>query len=409
MKANGSLAFVVPRCGHDVVGGAESHCLMLAEHLAQRMRVEILTTCAQDYMTWKNAFKPGTQRHGNLIIRRFPVAAPRNVIAFDCMSMILQEQTGTAPLGLQEAWMRAQGPRSPGLSRYLAMHGHTYRNIIFIPYQYATTYFNLPLVQERAILAPLAHDDWCIQFSMWDHIFALPRTFFFNTPEEQSLLSRRFPCTELNGTVVGVGIDPPSDVSAIRFRQKSNVNDPFVLYLGRVDPSKGCLDLISHFLELKQAGYRGKLLLLGKAWMSIPKHPDIIALGFVEEQAKWDALAAADWLIMPSPYESLSLVMLESWAVGTPTLCRAGCDVLMGQTRRAQGGLWYDGAQEFIAVLTTIPDSVRRRLGNQGQRYVQKEYAWSKILQTCHKLLDRLVPRDAPRNHVQPDPGGINK
>lgn len=125
--------------------------------------------------------------------------------------------------------------------------------------------------------------------------------------------------------------------------------------------------------------------------MPIPNHPDIIDLGFVDEQTKWNALAACDLLVMPSPYESLSIVLLEAWAVGKPVLVNGKCDVLIGQSRRAQGGLWYTNKDEFQVVLEKMDEEVRKQLGLQGKSFVETNYVWSKIESKYLELIQELI------------------
>ena len=78
------------------------------------------------------------------------------------------------------------------------------------------------------------------------------------------------------------------------------------------------------------------LVLIGSNVLPIPKHPRIRHLGFLSDEDKFDALAAADVLIMPSRFESLSMVALEAWALGKPVLANGHCDVLRGQVRPQQ-------------------------------------------------------------------------
>src|SRR5438128_9553635 len=112
--------------------------------------------------------------------------------------------------------------------------------------------------------------------------------------------------------------------------------------------------------------------------MEIPSHPDIVALGFLEEEEKWQVLAAAQLLIMPSLYESLSIVVLEAWSVGVPVLVNGQSAVLRGQCQRSGGGLEYTNYAEFERVLTHLArePSSARALGERGRRFVRENYAW---------------------------------
>lgn len=374
------VAFVVQRCGLEVNGGAEALCLKIAERMSKYWDVEILTTCALDYMTWENYYSPGVTEVSGVKVNRFQVQKQRDIKTFNRLSEKIYPRLQEATLEEQEAWMMAQGPFSPDLINYVKQHEQEYDAFIFFTYLYATTYFLLPIVAHKAYLSPLAHDEWTLYLNMWDKFFEKPRGFIFNTIEERDLIKARFPKVKIDGSVAGVAVEPPTNYSAEHFRQQYNIDDPFLLYIGRVDPSKGCQELFDYFVNLRSHELNPrKLVLLGKSTMPIPDHPDIIALGFVDEQTKWDALAACDLLIMPSPYESLSIVLLEAWAVGKPVLVNGKCDVLLGQSRRAQGGLWYTNKDEFQVVLEKMDERVRNQLGLQGKCFVETNYIWSKI------------------------------
>jgi glycosyltransferase involved in cell wall biosynthesis len=383
------VAFVVQRCGLEVNGGAEALCLKIAERMSQYWDTEILTTCALDYMTWQNHYSPGITEISGVKVNRFTVSKQRDIRAFNHLSEKIYPRLKEASIQEQEAWMLAQGPSSPGLIAYVEQHKPEYDAFIFFTYLYATTYFLLPLVAEKAYLAPLAHDEWSIYLNMWDRFFEKPRGFIFNTVEERDFLKRRFPQVNLEGSIAGVAVEPPTSYSAEHFRQQYNIDDPFLLYIGRVDPSKGCEELFDYFIKLRsQELSPRKLVLLGKSTMPIPSHPDIIALGFVDEQTKWDALAACDLLVMPSPYESLSIVLLEAWAIGKPGLVNGKCEVLVGQSRRAQGGLWYTNKDEFQVAIEKMDERVRNQLGLQGRFFVETNYVWSKIERKYLNLLN---------------------
>jgi glycosyltransferase involved in cell wall biosynthesis len=374
------VAFVIQRCGLEVNGGAEVLCLKIAQHMSEYWDLEILTTCALDYVTWENYYPPGVEEVLGVKIRRFWVEQQRDISEFNRLSEKINSRLETASIEEQEAWMRSQGPWTPDLISYVENHQQKYDVFIFFTYLYATTYFVLPIVAEKSYLEPLAHDEWTIYMSIWNSFFKKPCGFIFNTLEEQRFLKTRFPDVNLEGAIAGMAVEPPETCSASQFRQQHKISEPFLLYVGRIDPSKGCEELFNYFISLrKQEPGSRKLVLLGKSTMPIPKHPDIIALGFVDEQTKWDALAACDVLIMPSPYESLSIVLLEAWAVGKPVLVNGKCDVLLGQCQRSQGGLWYNNIHEFQLAIETMNHRVRRLLGAQGKSFVEVNYVWPEI------------------------------
>ena len=385
------VAFVVQRCGLEVNGGAETLCFKIAQRMANYWDTEILTTCALDYMTWKNHYSPGLTEVSGVKVRRFLVGQQRDVDKFNHLSAKIHPRLSKVALKEQEQWMRSQGPLSPDLITYIKQNEQEYDAFIFFPYLYATTYFALPVVANKAYLAPCAHDEWPIYLSMWDSFFEKPRGFIFNTLEEKKFLKNRFPTINFQGPIAGLALDKPQTYNPENFRQKYKIDEPFILYVGRIDPSKGCEELFRYFIQLRSQEFTiRKLVLLGKPTMSIPSHPDIISLGFVDEQTKWNALAACDLLVMPSPYESLSIVLLEAWAVGKPVLVNGNCDVLVGQCRRAQGGLWYTNEDEFQVAIEKMEEPIRNQLGLQGKEFVEANYTWSKIEQTYLEFISGL-------------------
>ena len=250
----------------------------------------------------------------------------------------------------------------------------------FFAYNYQP-YFLLPHVREKAVLMPLAHEDWVLQMGIWDDFFLMPQKIIFNTIDERELLEKRFPHVIFDGPVVGCGIEPPEMVSPRQFRDKFNIREPFLLYLGRIDSEKGCNELFDYFITLRKTEWKQrKLVLMGKTVMDIPQHPDIISLGFVNEQDKWNGLAAADWLLNFSPFESLSLVLLEAWSVGTSTIVTDKCDVLVNQSKRGNGGLWCKDFATFRHILHTVSPLLISQFGRQGKRFVEENYTWGKIV-----------------------------
>jgi glycosyltransferase involved in cell wall biosynthesis len=170
------------------------------------------------------------------------------------------------------------------------------------------------------------------------------------------------------------------------------VREPFVLYLGRVDPNKGCALLMQHFTRYaaERAGAL-QLVFAGPANMPIPAHPAIRPLGFVSEETREALLARASLLVVPSRYESLSLALLEAWNHGLPALVNGRCAVLEGQVRRAGGGLYFRDYDEFACAVDYLlaHRDVARALGCQGLAYVDREYRWPTVLEKVERLLSQ--------------------
>ena len=246
------VAFIVQRCGKEINGGAELLCRQMAQRMSKNWQTEILTTCALDYMTWENYYPMGIEEDDGTIIRRFSVDAPRNINVFNSYSEKIFSNLEMATLEEQEYWMSLQGPISTPLFDYIKHNRDYYDTFIFFTYLYATTYFLLPIVREKAWLVPAAHHEWPIYMSMWNDFFGKPQGFIFNSFEERDFLKKRFQKAKLEGPVAGIGIEPPKNINPERFRDNFGLKDPFLLYVGRIDESKGCRELFDYFIELKR-------------------------------------------------------------------------------------------------------------------------------------------------------------
>jgi glycosyltransferase involved in cell wall biosynthesis len=382
------LACVIHRFGADIAGGSESHCRVVAEHLAATHDVTIITTCAKDHVTWKNHYPRGESQLGPLRVLRFPVARPRDLHRFmDISDLVFADRASPAE---QEQWFRENGPDAPELLDHLRQHGAAYDRLLFWSYRYYHSYFGLPLVASRAVLVPTAEEDPLIRIDALDQLFAQPAGYVYLTPEEAELVGARAPA-RTPSTIIGCGLDPVTRSPDTSRLADLGIEDPFVLYLGRIDPNKGCDALMRNFLRYVALGRPIQLVMAGPASMEVPNHASIRALGFVDDEVREALLARARVLLMPSPFESLSMVLLEAWNHGVPVLVNARCRVTRGQTLRADGGLYSRNAAEFEAALDYLlaHDETRRRLGAQGLAYVDREYRWPTVMAKLEALLLR--------------------
>jgi glycosyltransferase involved in cell wall biosynthesis len=219
----------------------------------------------------------------------------------------------------------------------------------------------------------------------------------YNSHEERALIQAATGNTHVPGVVVGVGSNVPDRTDPARFRRKHGINRPFAIYIGRIDENKGCTELFDHFQRYAATFPRGlDLVLVGSAVMPVPRHHRIHHLGFLPDDDKFDALSASDLLIMPSYFESLSMVALEAWALGRPVLANGRCDVLKGQCIRSNAGLYYETYEEFAEALYSLESNgpLHARLGRNGREYFRRHYAWPVIERKYLDMLDEL--RRAP-------------
>ena len=387
------LAFVIQRYGLEVNGGAEMHCRLLAERLARRHQVEIFATRALDYLEWRNHYPEGRALVNGLPVHRFTVKRRRNARVFASLSNVVFYDHHTR--AEEEAWVRENGPFSPDLVRAVERAKDRFDLFLFYCYRYYHSWAGLPRVSEKALLVPTAEDDPAIHLGIFKAFFRSPRGIVYLTPEEQQLVEGVSGNEAVPSAVIGSGLDLPEPDPSLDFAARHGLERPFILYVGRIDRMKGCLTLFAYFKKfLEETGIEVDLVLAGKAAVSVPDHPHIREVGFITEEEKVAALRQCRLLVMPSPYESLSVITLEAWKLGVPVLANAKCRVLLGQCQRSNGGLFYEGYAEFaegLELLLRRPE-IGEVLGRQGRDYVEAEYSWERVLAKLSSVFRTVRP-----------------
>jgi glycosyltransferase involved in cell wall biosynthesis len=419
------IGFVVQRYGAEILGGSEYHCRLIAERLAARHEVEVLTTCARDYITWKNEYPEGTDRVRGVTVRRFANARTRDIEAFNRYSEWIFSNEHSRDDEMR--WLEMQGPWCPALLQYLQSHHRAYDALIFFTYLYAPTVLGLEIDPGRSILVPTAHDEPAIRLGLYRDMFRLPAAVAYNTEVEKNFLKTTFDIRALAEETVGCGVDlmqgegdgpqvapiggepAASDdgdqgidliaqlkARGIAFRRRHRLHGQFLLYGGRIDPGKGCEELLEYFTSYKEEGGDAALVLMGVKLMQLPEVPWVRFAGLLSERERLHALEAATIVVIPSPFESLSLLALEAMAVGTPVLCNGRSEVLVEHCLKSNAGLFYTNRDEFIECSRLLlgDERLRRAMGRNGKEYVKRNYRWDVILSKYDRLIGALRGRE---------------
>jgi glycosyltransferase involved in cell wall biosynthesis len=402
------LGVIVQRYGADINGGAELHARYIAERLARKHDVEVLTTCARDYVTWRNEYPSGEERLGPVQVRRFEVSRERDPDEFGRKSFAVFE----TPHSIMDelGWLDAEGPTSPALIAHIERYASSYDYLFFFSFRYHHSYHGVRAAADRAILVPTAERDPAIGLGIFPPIFRGVRGIMYNSHEERAMIRAVAGNEAVPGVVVGVGSEIPQHAVAERFRRTYDIRGPYVLYVGRIDENKGCRELFQFFQQYLFNQRRPlQLVLAGKALLPIPDHPLVRHVGFISDQDKYDALAGCEALIMPSFFESLSMVAIEAWALGKPVLANARCDVLQGQCLRSNAGLFYADYPEFAETLHILTNnrSLSHALGENGRAYFRDNYAWPVIDAKYEAMLQQLHASPATPGTSEALPGWI--
>jgi glycosyltransferase involved in cell wall biosynthesis len=423
------IAFVVQRYGTEILGGSEYHCRLIAERLAPKHSVEVLTTCAQDYISWKNEYPEGADRIRGVTVRRFANARQREIEAFNRYSEWIFNSPHTREDEME--WLRQQGPWCPALQDYLERNQQQYDVLIFFTYLYAPTVLGVRVAPHKTILVPTAHDEPAIHLDIYKEMFSAPAGIAYNTDVERKFLTTHFSIRAVEEETVGCGVDlsqaqvyqhdkaeedpkddpeiaepmpdderPPSwrphlAGRGVLFKRRHRLHGSLALYGGRIDPGKGCEELIEYFSTYVQDGGDASLVLMGVKLMPIPEEPYIHFAGRLPDNERLQALEAATVVVVPSPYESLSLLALEAFAVGTPVLANARSEVLVDHCHKSNAGLYYADRDEFVEAMKLLIGDHRLRaaMGRNGRAYIRKNYRWDVILSKYERMFAKLRGR----------------
>jgi glycosyltransferase involved in cell wall biosynthesis len=393
------VALIVQRYGQEVNGGAEYHCRELAEHLTPNYHVTVLTNCAVDHEDWDNYYQPGRDLLNGVEIIRFKNESKRMANEFVRWTRKLRKKRykvkglrgkfyrllgtidGKSLSRIRKEWFRTQGPYCPDLISYLREHHSDYDKLIFFTYLYYPTAMGIDVAPGKSILIPTAHDEPEIYLPVFTNVFTKPGYILYNSHSEKALVERLFRNSNIPNQVVGIGINTADRFIAKEEIKEVDFADPYFVYIGRVESGKNVDQLVELFLSYKAAFPSNvKLIFIGKGSLKIDGGPHIITMGFVDEEVKSTLLLNAIGLVIPSKFESLSMVTLESMALGVPVVANGACEVLKDHIEMSRAGLVYEKQEEFNLALETLRNKPDIAMRDRGREYVKKNYSWTNVL-----------------------------
>jgi glycosyltransferase involved in cell wall biosynthesis len=389
------VAIVVQRCHETVVGGSEALAWQYARLLSARFEIDVLTSTSVDHTSWNNALPPGREDRDGVAIRRFPVTITRQPYWDALYQRLLGDADAieTWREALQDEFIRFQGPYCPGLDHWLREHGDGYAAVLFCTYLYPTTYFGIrAMAPHKAILVPTLHDELPARLAVFAHLYARFTKRIWLTTAEQRTAARIWGFDQ--GEVLGMAVEHTESTHA-EMRER-----PYLLYCGRIEAGKGSDELLRAYERLPSRGCVS-LVLTGVDNLGLPKSPNIEYLGFVDEQRKLALMAGAVGFVLPSQYESFSIVTLEAMAQRTPVLVNGRCEVMRDHIDHSGGGFHYASADEMVErmeQLCTLDDATRARIGAAGRDYVLANYREERIRERLVDYVERVIAGALPQD-----------
>ncbi|ESP86903.1 glycosyltransferase family 4 protein [Candidatus Halobonum tyrrellensis] len=181
-----------------------------------------------------------------------------------------------------------------------------------------------------------------------------------------------------------------------------DTDDPFVLYVGRLDNRKGVPDFLEAAERVSRTHDVGfKLVGQGPLEEKLRRKADDLGiadrtefLGYTERDRLLQLFGEATVFVLPSHYEGLPTTLLEAMASGTPVVATAVSGV-PDVVDDGENGLLVPPREP-----TRIADSVSRllddpelseRLSRAGRETIEREYTWESIGREFESLYATLV------------------
>jgi glycosyltransferase involved in cell wall biosynthesis len=420
------FAFITPRYGAEITHGAEHGCRLLAEQLADRHDIDVLTTCVRDAASWKNDYLEGVDRVRGVLVRRFAASGGRDAQGFEALSKRLF--TAAHSRADEIEWVRRSGSSSAGLLDYLKRQQRNYDALVFFNYSAGTTLHGINVAPDRSVLFPGATLHPALRLWVCQDAIGAAAAVGYGSAAERRLV-RTYAARHPRGEeIVGVGAgavheshyprlnevptepddaadsdwetearevdSPPSHLAGrgVLFRRRHRLHGRFALFAGPFGSANGTEELVEYFASYAEHDEDTALVLMGVKLMKLPVEPWLRSAGVLPDRGRLAALEAADVALSPDPDDLVAEYTLDAMAAGTPVLATARNTAAVDHVRRSNGGLYYANREEFVEAMRIVISNERLReaLGRNGRRYVQQHYRWDAVIGRFERLVGRI-------------------
>lgn len=239
------------------------------------------------------------------------------------------------------------------------------------------------------------HDESAAYLPIFKKTMASPRILLFLTEAEKTFSNKLFAIQNIKQDVISVGIEINEEINDEMVLSKFKIKGKYIIYVGRVEASKGCNILLDYFIKfIKNCKEEISLVLAGKNSTISVSHPQIIFTGFVSDYDKTQLIKQAQALVIPSKHESLSLVLLESFACKIPVIANAQSEVLEDHINKSNGGWVYQDYNGFNAAMIDILRDSNTEKGLSGFRYIKENYTWEKVIKKFDDTIDYVIKQN---------------
>lgn len=395
---NDIITIVSTWYGPDTAGGAEQAARQLAIALhAQGHHVEVWTTTARDLFAPTTPHYPlGTGHDAGIVVQRFAIDTPApnaQIPSYALRLPAISAALAQIQPDAQELRTVAALAYSNDLLTQIATQSHG-RRLLFVPYPLPTSIWGMMLAPTRSFLLPCMHDEPYAyhRMSRWQMQHA--RGILANSVGERDFIINQYQIPPDRVSLTRLGIDCTAHGDGTRFRQHFNINGPMLFFAGRRDASKN-ISLLLHYVQeyIIRRQKMITLVLAGRDPLALTRYQRrfVCDVGFIDEQTKTDAFAAADVFVHAGTQESFAFVLMESWLQATPTLVNQACTVTQQAVNEAQGGLSFHDFASFAAGLDVLLGTrhINQAMGQAGRTYVVANCQWSDVAQRAANALLR--------------------